>query len=176
MKKDPYHLLENYASHPDGRMIVVDVQQQRLFLLQDDRTIGEWTISTAANGIGNRENSFMTPPGVHRVAEKIGEGAEPGMVFKGRIATGTIVESIPESRPAGDDLITTRILWLEGLEPGLNQGPGIDSHGRYIYIHGTPEEGRLGQPVSQGCIRMANRDVVELFDLVEAGTLVYIQE
>lgn len=75
-----------------------------------------------------------------------------------------------------DDLVTTRILWLQGLEPGVNQGKGIDSHARYIYIHGTPEEGLIGQPASHGCIRMYNRDVIELFDAVQEGTLVEIQE
>lgn len=173
---DASHLPEKYGTQPGGRLILVDVRRQRLFLLQDENTLGEWTISTATNGIGNRENSFMTPPGAHRIAEKIGDGATIGMVFKGRVPTGQLADILLEDRACEEDLVTTRILWLEGLEPGLNRGEGIDSHDRYIYIHGTPEEGRLGQPASQGCIRMANRDIIELFDLVEPGTLVYIQE
>ena len=118
----------------------------------------------------------MTPTGMHRIAEKIGADAPLGMIFKGRQPTGEIANIVTDDLAGELDLITTRILWLEGLEPGINQGEGFDSHARYIYIHGTPEEGRLGHTVSRGCIRMANRDILELFDLVEPGTLVYIAE
>ena len=113
-------------------------------------------------------------PGLHQVAEKIGDAQPSGMIFSGRQPTGEIAEPLHGDQDCGEDLITSRILWLEGLEPGVNQGGDVDTHDRYIYIHGTNEEGRIGQTVSHGCIRMTNSDVIELFDRVETGTPVVI--
>jgi hypothetical protein len=96
------------------------------------------------------------------------------MIFRGRIPTGEIAELELANVETGMDLITSRILWLDGLESGVNRGEGIDTHDRYIYIHGTNEEGRIGQAVSHGCIRMNNQDVIELFEQVDKGTLVII--
>ncbi|MDX9766782.1 MAG: L,D-transpeptidase [Ectothiorhodospiraceae bacterium] len=155
-------------------LLLVDVEHQRMYLFGDDRLLADYPVSTARNGIGNREGSHCTPSGVHRVREKIGDGAPSGMIFRGRVATG---ECATDSVACGDsDRITSRILWLEGLEPGINQGHGIDSCERYIYIHGTDEEGRIGQPVSHGCIRMRNADVIALFDRVPEGVAVVIRE
>jgi lipoprotein-anchoring transpeptidase ErfK/SrfK len=112
----------------------------------------------------------MTPPGVHRVKEKYGHGVPVGRVFRDRLDTGdtwTIGEP-------GDNLILTRILRLEGLEDGINRGPGIDSYERYIYIHGTNNETSIGSPASHGCVCMTNKDVIELFDAVPEGTIVVI--
>lgn len=151
--------------------LVVSGTEQRLHLLGADQNL-DWPISTALAGFGNRQDSGQTPVGLHRISECIGEGAPCGMVFKGRVATGEI---IPDLTQPGGDFITTRILWLEGLEAGINQGPGIDSHDRYIYIHGTPYTTLLGQPVSAGCIRMDNRSIQALFQHVQPGkTLVLI--
>jgi L,D-transpeptidase YbiS len=132
-----------------------------------------WPVSTGLAGFGNRENSGCTPTGLHRISACIGAGASLGSVFKGRELTGEVVGVKTES---GGDYITSRILWLDGLELGINQGGEVDSHNRYIYIHGTPYEQQLGQPVSAGCVRMANTDVLELFDLVQVETLVLILE
>ncbi len=114
--------------------------------------------------------------GKHQIHSKFGENAELGAIFKGRINTGEIVEIILEERSKGNDFVTSRIMWLEGLDEGLNRGAGIDSYSRYIYIHGTDEEGLIGQKASHGCIRMKNADVIELFEHVEVGTIVNIHE
>lgn len=154
----------------DEPAVVVEGAAQRLSLVGGGHR-GVWPISTARAGFGNRQDSGRTPTGLHRVAACVGAGAPLGMVFKGRVATGDIVA---HATPPAGDYITTRILWLEGLEEGVNRGIGVDSHARYIYIHGTPYADLLGQPVSAGCVRMDNRHVVALFDRVRVGTLVVI--
>lgn len=116
----------------------------------------------------------MTPRGLHEIVAKFGEGAPRGAVFVSRQLTGEIYTlDLARARP-DRDWILSRVLWLGGLEPGRNQGGGVDSQNRYIYIHGTAEEDRIGQPASHGCIRMRNDDVIELFDLVADGTRVEI--
>lgn len=129
-----------------------------------------FVVSTGRNGIGGREGSGQTPPGIHRIVQKIGDGAPPGRIFRDRNDTG--VDWLPGR--TGDNLILTRILRLEGLEEGINRGPGIDSFERYIYIHGTNQERLLGTPMSHGCICMNNGDIVSLFDSVKEGTVVII--
>lgn len=158
------------------RRLRVDLGAQTLALIEDGRVVRSFPVSTAAKGAGEREGSEQTPRGRHAVREKIGAGAPPGTVFAGRRATGEICtpgrfEAEPER-----DWITTRILWLDGLEEGRNRGGDRDSHARTIYIHGTPDESRLGRPASHGCIRMRDSDVAWLFDRVEVGTLVEIEE
>ncbi len=162
------------ARHPDftGRWLLVDVFGQRLILLQDNEMATTWPVSTSAAGLDNRQDSGGTPPGLHRVHGKIGEGAEPGMIFESRQATGILWRSADNEKQDGDkkqdgDLILTRILTLDGLEEDVNRGPDIDSRTRYIYIHGTNHEAAIGSPESGGCVRMTNIDIVELFDLVE---------
>jgi len=152
--------------------IVVDTSQQKLYLNQFDKEIKSYPISSSKYGIGSAAGSNKTPLGHHRIVQKIGDGAPEGIVFKGRINTGAFAEI--NGKNVGD-LVTSRILWLEGLEEGKNKGPGIDSYSRYIYIHGTAEENLIGQPASHGCIRMKNRDVIDLFDRVSEGTLVDIR-
>ncbi|HED17211.1 MAG TPA: L,D-transpeptidase [Gammaproteobacteria bacterium] len=167
-------LTNKHGDSPDGKLIHVSVNLQQLALYAHDQLLQRWPVSTALNGIGNRNGSFKTPTGIHRIAEMIGDGTVPGTVFKGRVATDQCVD--PDARPSAtdEDLITSRILWLQGLEPGINQGGEVDSHQRYIYIHGTANEARIGEPVSQGCIRMTNTDVITLFEQVKPGTLVVI--
>ena len=172
---DSKGLAEQYGNSPDGKLIHINVSQQQLSLYAHNRLLQSWPVSSARNGTGNQNNSFKTPTGVHRIAEMIGDGAKPGTVFKGRVAPGQCTNPDTRSSATDEDLITSRILWLEGMEPGINQGGEVDSHERYIYIHGTADEARIGQPVSQGCIRMTNADVVALFDQVKPGTLVVIQ-
>ena len=160
-----------------AQALVVDVTSQHLYLFERGQLVGSYPVSTAERGTGNREGSLRTPLGLHRVDDKIGAGAPAGMIFRGRRPTGERAEILtgPDERAARDD-VTSRILWLSGLEPGVNQGGNVDSKRRYIYIHGTPEEGRIGQPASHGCVRMTNADVIALFDRVEVGALVDIIE
>ncbi|MDH4122195.1 MAG: L,D-transpeptidase [Deltaproteobacteria bacterium] len=157
-------------------VLVVCPPRQELWLVREGKIERTWPVSTSARGLGCQRGSHQTPMGSHRVEEKIGAGAPLGAVFKGRKETGQVVLPLEGQPAAGEDAITTRILWLGGLEPGKNQGGEVDTHDRYIYIHGTREEGWLGQPRSIGCVRMANQAVAELFDLVEVGTLVEILE
>ncbi|GIX21368.1 MAG: peptidase [Gammaproteobacteria bacterium] len=161
------------ALGPRRPAVLVKLDEQRLYLVEADGWVS-WPVSTAARGAGSAENSFCTPLGLHRIAEKIGAGCAVGEVLRGRRPTGRIVEPVSAPQALGEDLITSRILWLEGLEPGRNRGPGVDSHARYIYIHGTPEEGLIGRPVSKGCVRMRNADVIELFERVDVGTPVLL--
>jgi len=116
-------------------------------------------------------NSRCTPLGLHRIAEKIGVNEPAGTVFKGRKVIGHTWQP-----GFADAKITTRILWLDGLEPGFNRGGNVDSHDRYIYIHGTADQASLGRPASRGCIHLADADLIPLFDLLPAGTLVWIRE
>jgi len=167
-------LLEKFGPSPSNRILWVRVASQELCLYESDACIACWPVSSASNGVGCTEDSYQTPLGMHRIAEKIGSQSPPGTVFRGRELTGEIAQISLDPDDDCDDLITSRILWLEGLEPGINRGENVDSYRRYIYIHGTPEEGRIGQPASRGCIRMRNHDIITLFELVEPGTLVYI--
>ena len=155
--------------------LLVHTPDQTLHLLRDHRVLRAWSVSTARVGLDNRDGSGGTPPGLHRIRRKIGQNAAPGTVFDSRQPTGEIWTSCADSAdPENRDLILTRILTLDGLEDGLNRGPGVDSHGRYIYIHGTNHPDRIGQPVSQGCVRLGNDHVLELFDLVSEGDPVVI--
>ena len=156
------------------KAILIKVSEQKLYLLQNPHVLNAYPVSTSRHGIGNQADSHKTPLGVHRIAEKIGNECGFGEIIKARVPTGKLADIIAEPRSGECDLITTRVLWLEGLEPGVNRGPSVDSYERYIYIHGTPEEGLIGQPASIGCIRMKNADVIELFNAVDEGTLVQI--
>lgn len=161
---------------PLERSLLVDVSQQRLQLTLPSGERKVWPISTAARGTGSASGSLKTPLGRHRISERFGAGAPLGTVFRARANTGEIAEIHTGEVDVEEDLVLTRILWLEGLEEGKNRGPGIDSKARYIYIHGTNEEGLIGRPASHGCVRMKNADVVELFELVKIGDPVLIRE
>jgi UDP-N-acetylmuramate--alanine ligase len=154
-----------------GRLLVVDVAGQRLGLFIAGKLLLDLPVSTAA-GIGGTEGSFRTPPGWHRIQARIGAGAVPGTVFRSRVATGEQWQGEATS----EDLILTRILTLEGLEEGINRGPGVDSLARYIYLHGTNREDLLGFPVSHGCLRLANADVIALSSLVQEGDPLVVAE
>ena len=165
---------------PSDLLFVVDAASQQLYVL-DEGEVGRLPASTAANGLGETEDSFCTPRGWHRVAERIGAGEPAGRRFfsrqpqldepvpeKADLWSGVVdlKEGAGEERDAdsGEDLILSRILWLEGLEPGKNQGGQVDSYRRFIYLHGTNHEDKLGTPCSKGCIRLGNKDIIELFD------------
>ena len=125
---------------------LVDVRLQSLTVFSGQRLVARFPISTAARGIGSTEASYRTPLGRHRVHQKFGADAPIGTVFRSRINTHTVAPILTDPVDVEEDLILTRILWLDGLEPGLNRGPGIDSRERFIYIHGTNEEGLIGTP------------------------------
>ncbi|MCD6042042.1 MAG: ErfK/YbiS/YcfS/YnhG, partial [Burkholderiales bacterium] len=133
-----------------------------------------WPVSTSKFGAGEKNGSFCTPRGKHIVRAKIGAGQPPGAVFVRRRATGEVWTPELHERYPGRDWILTRILWLSGCEPGRNRLGEVDTMRRYIYIHGTPDSAELGKPGSIGCVRMRNRDIVELFDLVPPYTEVEI--
>jgi UDP-N-acetylmuramate--alanine ligase len=152
------------------RTVVVDVERQRLTLLCEGETVAEYRVSTSSAGVGGEEGSGRTPLGWHRIHARIGAGEPEGAVFESRVPTGELWRG-----ERGDsDLILTRVITLEGLEESVNRGPGCDSLARYIYIHGTSDEDRIGSPASHGCVRMVNADVRELFDRVEEGDAVII--
>jgi hypothetical protein len=167
---------------PSQFILTVNIAEQTISLfenssaplrlrVEDYRFVKTIPCSTSRFGIGQREGSHCTPLGLHRIAEKIGAGERAGTVFKSRQIIGHT--SQPE---LADAKITTRILWLEGLEPGLNCGGNVDSHARYIYIHGTADQKSIGRPASHGCIHLADADLIPLFDLLPGGTLVWITE
>ena len=155
--------------------IEISIQQQTLTVIDNDgELLAEFSVSTALNGPGCEKNSGCTPLGKHVIRAKIGEGADIGTVFKGRRPTGEIWSPALAAQYPQRDFILTRILWLSGTELGLNRLGNVDSMQRYIYIHGTPDSEPMGVPLSHGCIRMRNDDVVRLFEIVPAGTLVNI--
>ena len=167
--------IESRQPGPDAVMLWIDISAQSLRVYRAEQMIVSYPVSTALKGTGCQQDSFQTPTGLHQIIEKIGDNQPTGMIFKGRQPTGEIAAIELSDSDTGSDLITSRILWLDGMEPGVNRGNGVDTHDRYIYIHGTNEEGRVGQAVSHGCIRMKNDDVIDLFDRVATGTMVIIE-
>lgn len=157
--------------------IIVKVNQQKLYCCDDqEKVLLEFPVSTSSLGIGNQNGSFKTPLGEHIIAQKIGADCAINEVFVGRVPQGVLEVLQAENKPLPEDIITSRILWLRGMEPGVNNGEGIDSYQRYIYIHGTAEEEKIGTPASHGCVRMRNQDVIDLFNRVDEGCRVIIQE
>ncbi|MFP4415728.1 MAG: L,D-transpeptidase family protein [Chitinispirillaceae bacterium] len=139
-------------------------------LVEKDQILCTYPISTSRFGIGSKEGSFMTPPGIHQVASKVGAGAPPYRIFRSRVDTGiTWTADIQE-----ENLILTRIIRLKGCEKGVNKEGDIDSFKRYIYIHGTNREECIGTPLSHGCVCMRNEDIIELFDRIQENDLVII--
>jgi lipoprotein-anchoring transpeptidase ErfK/SrfK len=161
-------------SRTEPLTVRVSLAAQTLHVERGGRSLRTYAVSTSKHGAGEIRGSFKTPRGRHVVRAKIGAGAPLNTVFRGRRPTGEIYS--PELARANPDRdwILTRILWLSGTEIGSNRLGLVDTMRRYIYIHGTPDTEPLGSPGSIGCIRMANCDVVELFDLVPAGTPVEI--
>ena len=156
------------------KLLFVNVEDQEMYLLQKGIIINKYLISSSVYGTGSKVNSLKTPLGRHIIVQKIGDGLPLAAVLKGREWTGGIANIITDPIDTEFDIVTSRILWLSGLEEGLNSGPGVDSKSRYIYIHGTAEEGLIGKPASDGCIRMYNKDVISLFNKVDTKTEVWI--
>lgn len=155
-----------------GLLLVADSASGKAVLVSKRGAVWRIPFSAASAGIGAAAGSNKTPPGWHRVAERFGAGAAKGTVFVSRRATGRVMARSEWRAPdPAEDAVLTRVMWLEGLEPGVNKGPGIDSHDRYIYLHGTNQEQKLGRPASHGCLRFSNDDVARLFDLAEGVEL-----
>jgi L,D-transpeptidase YbiS len=154
----------------------VDIPTQRMRIFDNEVLKKEYLVSTAKKGAGEVKGSEQTPRGLHVIRAKIGAAQPVNTVFVGRRPTGEIYSSsLRESLP-GRDWILTRILWLSGLEPGKNRFGNVDTMRRYIYIHGVPDDVAMGVPGSHGCIRMSNRDVIDLFDRVPVGARLFITE
>ena len=156
--------------------IDIDLTRQVLLLRGTAGVIREYPVSTGKNGIGEKLDSGCTPRGRHSIAEMIGAGCALNAVFVGRQPTGEIYHPELRRQYPGRDWILTRIIWLQGEEPGVNRGGTVDTYSRYIYIHGAPDDVEMGEPGSAGCIRMRNGDVVELFELVSVGCAVDLFE
>ena len=152
----------------------VDIAKQLMTLSKDSELIRTYLVSTAKNGAGEKINSGQTPRGRHVIRAKIGAHAPENAVFVARRPTGEIYTSALRAQFPDRDWILTRIFWLSGLEPGKNRMGDVDTMRRYIYIHGTPDDVQMGVPGSKGCIRMRNQDIIELFDIVPAGSLINI--
>ena len=154
----------------------ISITTQQLSIIENGKVIKSYPVSTAKNGAGELRGSQCTPTGWHKIRAKIGTDQPLFSVFIGRRATGEIYSPELGKLNPQRDWILTRLLWLGGLEPGENRYGNVDTTWRYIYIHGSPDELINGVPESHGCIRMKNRDVLELFNKVEAGVKVYIHE
>ncbi|MCG6659059.1 L,D-transpeptidase [Halomonas campisalis] len=161
---------------PDGVWLEVDVADQRLVAWRGEQAIGQWPVSTAAAGPGQAEGSGGTPLGWHYIRAAIGADQPVGCVFRGRRPTGEIFSPTLAAEHPERDWILTRILWLCGLERGVNRGGSVDSQRRYIYLHGTPPSEPMGVPRSHGCIRLLDRALLELFSLAPPGTPVWLHD
>ena len=155
--------------------IQVNISEQRLYLLKFNEVLASYPISSSSYGEGQQENSYKTPLGSHIIKEMIGSSATKDTIFISRINTKRAASLIKEPIDTDNDYVTSRIMWLEGEEEGFNKGGSVDSYQRYIYIHGTQEEGLIGTKASHGCIRMFNNDVIDLYKKVNIGTKVYIK-
>ncbi len=155
--------------------IIIRIPTQTLELFDDEgRLLRSYVVSTGANGVGEEIDSYCTPRGRHVIRAKIGAGQPLNAVFVQRRPTGEIYTPQLSGKQPGRDWILTRILWLSGCEKGYNRLGSCDTMRRYIYIHGTPDETRMGVPGSRGCVRMRNAELLELFELVPVGTMVEI--
>ena len=165
--------------HDGGNVnsIKISVAEQQLELYDEDGgLLQQYPVSTSKHGVGNQNGSEQTPLGLHRIKEKLGGAMPVNEVFIGRVPQGNLDECKERGIDLPDDVIMSRIMWLEGMEPGRNQGGYVDSYQRYIYIHGTNHEESIGTPGSIGCIRMRNQDVVDLYRLLDIGSEVLIEE
>lgn len=162
---------------PADRLLLVCIATQTLQLFRGDTLVRAYPVSTSLRPPSNVKDSLGTPRGLHEIAERIGGEQPAGMVFKGRRPTGRHFSEHPDD----GNLITSRILWLRGLEPGLNAGRAstgeeVDTYGRYVYIHGTNREDRIGQPASAGCVLLRNLDMIALHEETRVGDHVFIAD
>ena len=156
------------------KRIIIDISKQILCCIINDRIVKYYSVSSATNGLGEKQNSERTPRGKHRIHNIIGLDAQPNSVFLGRQWTGEIYSLELAAKYPERDWILTRILQLDGLEPGKNKNGPVDSLSRYIYIHGVPDNGIMGIPSSHGCIRMLQSNIIELAMWVHVDMLIEI--
>ena len=173
-QEDIIQKANNYISTDYSELLFVSIENQKMYHIKEGAIVKKYIISSSEYGTGSESGSNKTPLGLHKVKEKYGDNIPINGRMTGRVFYGDIATIYTDETKSKTDDITSRILWLEGLEKGKNKGKGIDSFSRYIYIHGTSEEGRLGKPASHGCIRMKNKEVIDLYKLIEVGTLVLI--
>jgi hypothetical protein len=177
LEKLPYEKIDQY--------ILIIPSQQKLLLIKNSIVLQEYMVSTSKYGLGNKNESFQTPIGIHKISKKIGDSCPIFTVFKGRIPLGDNLTLSELEKPINEkyrkkhlkgceDVITSRIMWLEGIEKGVNKGGNVDTYSRYIYIHGTAHEKLIGKEASHGCIRMRNDNIIELFEKVKQDMHVLI--
>jgi len=154
--------IENKYQEKFEEVLFVNISEQKMYHIKNGEIVKSYIISSSAYGIGSKAGSNKTPLGLHKVKAKYGDKTPINGRMIGRVFYGDIATIYPDTTKSKTDDVTSRILWLDGLEKGINKGEGIDSYNRYIYIHGTSEEGRLGSPASHGCTRMKNKAVIEL--------------
>ncbi len=160
---------------PGERLLAVRIGTATMQFFRGGELVRSYVISTSKRPPSNIKNSLGTPRGLHEIAERIGAGQPPGMVFKARVPTGRHYHEYDEGKSA-NGLVTGRILWLRGLEPGVNRGGEVDTYERYVYIHGTNFEDRIGEPLSSGCVLMRNIEIAALYEEVRAGDHVWIMD
>ena len=158
---------------PTNHVLIASVMDQRINLYLNGKIVKAYPMSSSKRESSCKEDSLGTPWGLHEVCEKIGSGEDSGTVFVGRVSIGLRYWECEKEKRDGN-LITTRILRLKGLQDGVNLGGRVDTYNRYVYVHGTNHEDRLGTPSSSGCLQMGNRDVSELFDFVALRTHLFI--
>lgn len=166
--------MTTYPALKSGDFMYVSLLEQRMYRVVNNEITNVYVISGAKNGAGCQAGSNKTPTGLHTVAAKYGDDVPLGGILKSRVYNGKISPIYAEAIDVETDDVTTRILWLKGEEKGINLGGKVDSYNRYIYIHGTPEEGLLGSPASHGCIRMRNDEVISLYNMTSLGLYVLI--
>ena len=173
-QEDIIQKANNYISTDYSELLFVSIENQKMYNIKEGVIVKKYIISSSEYGTGSEAGSNKTPLGLHKVKEKYGDNIPINGRMKGRVFYGDIATIYTDETKSKTDDITSRIFWLEGVEKGKNKGEGIDSYTRYIYIHGTSEEGRLGKPASHGCIRMKNKEVIDLYKTIAIGTLVLI--
>ncbi|HKL03075.1 MAG TPA: L,D-transpeptidase [Cryomorphaceae bacterium] len=168
------YLRIKYQNRDFNTFIYVAAKNQKLYLISDGKVEVSYSVSTGKEGVGGKIGSNKTPEGLHFVKEMVGSELVENEIIKKKVPTGKTATPILDAKTDGRDLITSRVMHLKGLEEGVNLGEGFDSYRRGIFIHGTHEEGLIGKPVSRGCIRMRNKDVIDLYSRIEVGTFVVI--
>ena len=154
-----------------SQKIIISIKRQKLYLLNKDNLANSFNISTSKKPPSCIENSFGTPIGLHKVIEKIGDGLENGIIFKSRKSQNYTYQKRPFTKK---NLITSRIIRLIGCDPNLNMGINQDTYNRYIYLHGTNHENKIGSPFTDGCIAMSNSDIIKLHELIKVNDIIWI--
>lgn len=169
------HVVNSVSICETENVLCASITKQRLYLFRNGKNVKTYKMSSSRLPQSCKEDSLGTPWGLHEVSERIGTDAPMGTVFEGRKSIGLIASECSKEKQE-KNLITTRILRLRGLQQGINRGQGIDSFDRYIYIHGTNHEDRLGNPSSSGCLQLSNLDVIDLYESISDGTHLWIEQ